>query len=136
MASPREFDRRLTRIAKNVTLNAERTTRRAAVVADQVVVLATPVDTGRARSNWFAHLNSPSNETTETTDPSGDSAMAQARSVISRFKSGISRAIHITNNLPYIRALDDGSSAQAPAGMSRKAIQAANDVVRKAKLLD
>ncbi len=136
MAKGPEFERRLRRIASRIVVNAGRAVKEAAIVADQVVTTSTPVDTGRARSNWRASLDSPAIGVVGPLDRSGQTAMSRARSVIAAFRTGVNRAIHITNNVPYIRSLDAGSSAQAPAGMTAKAIQAANDVVRRARLLD
>lgn len=136
MAKGPEFEKRLRRIATRLVVRAGRAVQKAAIVADQVVTTSTPVDTGRARSNWRASLDKPASGVVGPADRSGQSAMALARTIILNFKTGVNRAIHITNNVPYIRLLDAGSSAQAPQGMTAKAIQAANDVVRRARLLD
>lgn len=79
------------------------------------VVLKTPVDTGRARGNWFVAIGAPSGVTTDATDKSGGQTINSGAAVI----SGLTRAqaIFITNNLPYIGKLESGSSVQAPQGM-------------------
>ena len=69
------------------------------------IVQRTPVDTGRARGNWMAGLNRAS-------DNSGG-----YQSVVARARLGDS--LFLTNNLPYIKDLEEGTSAQAPAGMVR-----------------
>jgi hypothetical protein len=136
MASPEQFQRNLAALAKRIEDNAERTIRKAAIVADQVVTTATPVDTGVARSNWQAEIDKPAEGVLPASDTTGATAMAAAQATIAGFKIRLNRAIHLTNNVSYIRALENGSSAQAPNGMTRKAILAANEVVRKARLLD
>lgn len=82
------------------------------------VVLKTPVDTGRARGNWFATVNSMSLAITAETDQSGGETISAMRSVIT---TGVEAnpfcAIVIQNNLPYIGRLEEGSSTQAPGGM-------------------
>lgn len=136
MAKGPEFEKRLARMASRIVVNAENAVKETAIVVDQVVTVGTPVDTGRARSNWQASIDVPASGTVGSLDRSGGGAIAQARSVIKRFRSGTNRSIHITNNLHYIRQLDAGSSAQAPGGMTAKAVQAARGVVQRAKLLD
>lgn len=76
------------------------------------VSLRTPVDTGRARANWFLAEGSPRIETTESTTPENHGSVAlTGRSTI-----------FITNSLPYIVPLEYGHSSQAPYGMLRIAI--------------
>jgi len=84
--------------------------------ADQQLVLATPVRTGRARSNWIASLNIPSDEVREPLEVSG--ALSQNMPTIATAKLG--DIIYLSNNLPYIGSLNDGSSAQAPPGFVQK----------------
>ena len=87
------------------------------------IVYKTPVDTGRARANWFTSIASPSNETIEF---EGGGAAAQGLS-IGRAMNDLSKAtgnvFWISNNLPYIYRLEyEGWSKQAPRGMVRIAI--------------
>jgi hypothetical protein len=90
------------------------------------IVLKTPVDTGRARANWFTSIGSPSINVTESTDPSGSSTIANSLTAISKATGDI---LWITNNLPYIYRLEfEGWSGQAPAGMVRVTV---NDITRQ-----
>jgi len=90
------------------------------------IVLKTPVDTGRARANWFTSIGSPSINVTESTDPSGSSTIANSLTAISKATGDI---LWITNNLPYIYRLEfEGWSRQAPAGMVRVTV---NDITRQ-----
>lgn len=73
----------------------------------------TPVDTGRARGNWFTSATSISNRTIDE--------FRQARQAIIEGVSTISSVINerypsitLSNNLPYIERLNDGYSQQAP----------------------
>lgn len=101
------------------------------------IIMRTPVDTGRARANWFASVNSASIETTEDTDPgpvngqgTGDSAArARAQAVTLQAKAG--DRIFLMNSLPYILALEDGHSKQAAAGMVKVTLQDYPGIVRK-----
>jgi hypothetical protein len=110
-------------VAKKFAEGVDARVRRAAIVADQVAITQTPVDTGRARGNWRVGIGGrPTGYSDEDRDASA--AMAQGSSAINTWKSG-EGSIYITNNVPYIVPLDEGSSAQAPNGMSAAAVQAA-----------
>lgn len=121
------------RLATTVKKNADRTVRKAAMAIDQAVVMGTPVDTGRARANWIASINIPSDATTDSTDANG--AIVQAAGEIGRYDGEKHESINISNNLPYIRKLNEGSSAQAPAQFVEEATKRAVKSVQGAKLL-
>jgi hypothetical protein len=138
------FSVRISGIGAKVAQEADRVTRQVALLADQTVVLATPVDTGRARSNWIVQLDTAPRRTIDPYVP-GDTgstaaanvseALAQGSSEISRYDGDKNVAIVISNNLPYIGRLNDGYSRQAPSGFVERAIQAAVQRVRGARLL-
>lgn len=95
-----------------------------AVNAQANLIEATPVDLGWARANWLPSLGSPVvtvSGSPEAIDPAAP-ANAMAAVLAFRLEDG---AIFVSNNVPYIRRLDAGSSTQAPAGFVRKAIAAA-----------
>lgn len=82
------------------------------------VVLKCPVDTGRARGNWFATVNTTSLAITAATDKGGQETINAIRSVVtSAVATNPFCAIVIQNNLPYIGVLEEGHSKQAPGGM-------------------
>ncbi len=93
---------------------AEQVFRKIALDLDASVVLDTPVDEGRARGNWYPSINVPS-------DDVDDKSLGSAKSLgrISRVVLGakLGTTIWLTNNLPYILALENGHSKQAPNGM-------------------
>lgn len=122
-----------------VVSNSDRLVRKVALAVDGTVVLATPVDTGRARSNWQVELNGPAEgvrdayapgEGGSTGGPNAREAIAQGRAAIAQYRGGDNASIHITNNLPYIGRLNEGSSAQAPAGFVESAVQVGVRAVR------
>lgn len=78
------------------------------------VIKKTPVDTGRARGNWFASINTVSGQTVE--GRSEAEAIAQGINVS---KEAGGKIFNLTNNLPYINKLEHGYSDKAPAGMVR-----------------
>jgi hypothetical protein len=92
----------------------------------------TPVDTGWARANWIPAIGVP------RTVPAGTREAAEAGSVpLGAQQSGVARVatsytmsqgrVHITNNVPYIVELNEGSSKQAPSGFVQAAIARAVD---------
>lgn len=124
--------------------NADRLTRKVALAADAAVVLGTPVDTGRARSNWQAELDKPAEgevnpfspgEAGSTGGQNARSAIGAAAAVVSKYNGDRNREIHLTNNLPYIGRLNDGWSAQAPAGFVEEAVHAGAAQIKGASLL-
>lgn len=79
------------------------------------IVLMTPVDTGRAAGNWQVTLNAAASGVTDDLDPSRTSTISKGSEVI--MGAPAFTGIYITNNLPYILRLEEGSSTQAPQGM-------------------
>lgn len=142
MADLGEFARRMRRRGRQVEDGVNRVVRATALVADREVVLATPVDTGRARSNWIVNVGGPSSEEIQPYAPgqagstgsaNAQAAMAQAEAAVQNRQ--LEQDIFISNNLPYIGRLNDGYSAQAPAGFVQSAVQRAAQVVRQARVL-
>lgn len=77
------------------------------------VVKGTPVDTGRARGNWQVTADRPAAGEVERLDRSGGATIAAGL--------GASRGIRpfgvsfVSNNVPYIRRLEEGHSNQSRA---------------------
>lgn len=145
MASLSDFVKRMGRLGAVVEENADKTVRKAVIAVDRTVVMATPVDKGRARSNWVAELDTAFSGEVEPYAPgeggstggaNSEAAMAQAARVAASYDGDQNSEVHITNNLPYIQALNDGHSAQAPADFVREAVQAGVSVVNGARLLE
>ncbi len=91
------------------------------------VIPATPVRTGRARSNWNASLERADLSTRPTDGTSGDKALQRGAGIIRQAKDG--QSIFISNNLPYIQVLNAGSSKQAPAGFIERAYDEAKGLL-------
>lgn len=85
------------------------------------IIDRTPVDTGRARSNWQAETGGqiPSGKIPVSGKVSGDAAASRAinsaMGALSEHKSG--ESLVLVNNLEYIQYLEEGTSKQAPSGM-------------------
>ena len=143
MAKPDEFAKNMTAYAQIVGKNASLLVRPPALAIDQAVVLATPVDTGRARANWLVSVDRLLDNTIEPYAPGKDgntggqnaqAAIDQGQEAVAMYQE-TSKSIHITNNLEYIGALNNGSSAQAPANFVQQAIDAGVRAVSKFQLL-
>ena len=147
MATSRNFTQLATRLrlrALQVRDGVDKVVRTAAIAVDEAVINKTPVDTGRARSNWIASIGAPTSETRQPFSPGvklglGESAnataaKAEAASVINsrRFAS----AIFITNNVDYIGKLNNGSSLQAPKNFVQTSVQEGAQRVRQIKIFE
>lgn len=134
-------------MANNVEVNVPRLIRQVALAIDQVLIVSTPVDTGRARGNWQVSINSPkaglvggvplSNKTDSIGVPgaSGQFAIESAIQATQGFEGG---SIYIVNNLPYIvgpGTLNDGHSKQASPGFIQAAILEGIAAVKDVSLL-
>jgi len=113
--SAREFAIDLKKFGKVTREQARTIFQKIALDLDSRVVLSTPVDTGRARGNWFPSINSPSWAMSNISDKSGGVALARLNQVVAGAQLG--DVIWQTNNLPYILPLENGHSGQAPEGM-------------------
>ena len=81
------------------------------------IVLRTPVDTGHARRNWVMSYNAAYTGPPRTGKGDGTEAIAKGyQDILSGAKEPFTKVI-ISNNLPYIGKLENGSSNQAPTGM-------------------
>lgn len=114
--SAREFAIDLKRFGQVTRKQAEVIFRKIALELDYAIVLATPVDTGRARGNWYPSIGAPSASADwESKDKSGTASIGKVTSTVSSAKLG--SVVWLTNNLPYILPLENGHSKQAPSGM-------------------
>lgn len=102
------------------------------------VILKTPVDTGRLRSNWQLSIKRPESGQVQGSDRSGSLTSAKNISTLSQYKLG--DLIFLVNNLPYARVVEfglfgkppgtanggktkRGYSTQAPQGMARISVR-------------
>lgn len=134
MASLRGFARRIRARGRQVDTNVSRGVRATAVAVNQTLISSTPVDTGRARANWQVGVGSPLFSELPDTDPSGAATTARNNAAIAT--SPPREDIFISNNLPYIGRLNEGSSAQAPAGFVERAVQVAVAAIRRTRIFD
>ncbi len=114
--SARQFALDLKRFGEVTEEQARMIFQKISLDLDARIVLGTPVDTGRARGNWFPTVGTPSGRVDlKAADKSGAAAIGAAQGVVAGVKLG--DVIWFTNNLPYILPLENGHSGQAPQGM-------------------
>lgn len=138
------FSARMRRRGRQVEDGANKAKRQVALIADRELVLETPVDTGRARSNWIVSLGAPVLDAREPYAPGEKLGKGERRNAQAAIEQGTVRIalskpgqdIYISNNVDYIGRLNDGSSAQAPSGFVQAAVTRAAAAVRGARVLD
>jgi hypothetical protein len=124
-------------------VNVPKVVQKAALVVDQTLVTGTPVDTGRARSNWQVSTSGPASGERSAFVPGTkgstgaaniDAQLAYARGVILGYQSG---SIWISNVLSYIGILNSEAtpSVQAPPGFVQIAVAAGVGAVKGARVL-
>lgn len=76
------------------------------------LIRLTPVDTGRAKGNWFVGVNIPKREVNPERRQA--QALADGSTNIATARAIAYPEIIVSNNLPYIERLNNGHSMQAP----------------------
>ena len=105
----------MSRFANKSLGEIEQVVRKTAIDLTTSIIKSTPVDTGRARANWFVSFESAIEDTTDNTN--FNSALADGINTL--LKGKIGKYIYIQNNLDYIVKLEYGASKQAAQGMVR-----------------
>lgn len=141
MATLGVFARRIRKRGRQVEEGVNEIVKKTAIVADRELVLSTPVDTGRARSNWLLSLGGPSTSEIEAyaQGKGGSSGAANANAAMAQAQAAVrgrrpEQDVYISNNVPYIGRLNDGWSAQAPAGFVQAAVQRAAAAIRNMRV--
>ena len=95
----------------------------------------TPIDTGWARANWIPSIGAPPTGPAGSPTDVGAARSAQQAGVAS-IAVGYSLDqgnVTISNNVPYIRRLNEGSSSQAPSMFVQAAIARAVQAASRLK---
>ena len=117
----------LDKFAKKTEINIETVVRKIAFEIYIGVTKKTPVDTGRAKANWnigTGSIDFSINENATSTAQGSAGRLTEPR------KGAGNKVIYISNNLPYINALENGSSQKAPNGMVTLTMNEINRMVR------
>jgi hypothetical protein len=133
------FGRRFDKLAGLFLKGSEEGVRKSALAGDQAAVLRTRVLTGRARANWIVTFRRPSRKQSVPPTRRGEKgseargaanatkATGHAQRVIQKWEVG-KGSIFATNNVAYIKALDDLDN------MTAAALKAARDTFRRHRI--
>lgn len=119
----RRFDRLLRVAVEDIGITVQQAQRKIALDIFGDLVAETPIKTGRAMNNWNISVNIPDRTITDVGGTEGaiesikQSAALQALSELAPFST-----VYLSNSLPYIVDLNEGSSDQAPAYWVDRAI--------------
>lgn len=86
---------------------------------------ATPVDTGWARANWVPSIGQPFRGFAGSREKINGSLTAEGVAKVATSYQFSQGPIYVSNNVPYMRYLNEGSSLKAPAGFVQAAVQKA-----------
>ena len=123
-------------IAKGIEDNVDNLVKNVALAIGSNVIADTPILTGQARRNWQTELNQmPESVLDMPESPSEgmDEALQILQQTVGQYKAG--DTVHITNNAPYIKELNSGSSQQAPANFVETSIMRATRLIRNVKVV-
>ena len=122
-------DPQVTAILRDLDRLAERTIKKITLDVTANLIESTPVDTGWARANWIPSVTKSIQDTAGTREQAesgsvnkGPQLSGQAEVLGYKLRQG---RVFVTNNVPYILRLNDGSSTQAPSGFVEAAVQKA-----------
>lgn len=85
---------------------------KAALFGLRTLMLRTPVDTGRARGGWSVGINRI--EATDRGAGSQNAALSEGAAKIASTKDQPYVTLYLTNTIPYIQYLNDGTSKIRP----------------------
>lgn len=114
MARQTEFSLKVGAFADALGLRVATVLRRTALAVQDEVTKMTPVDTGRARSNWNVEI--------DTVNPAVKKGRKNGKGAKPTGRATAKSTFYVSNNVEYISELEYGSSTQAPHGMLRVVI--------------
>ena len=155
MATLTDLANEMEALAKRIGNAANQAAKDVATTVLTDLVQVTPADVGTAISNWRITIDSPAvgilgayvpsprgrtknGDWVHAVDPiitaqaNVPPTLQHAQAVLSGKSPG--QVIFITNNLPYIETLNNGSSEQAPAGYVDRAVILGGQAVSKVKI--
>lgn len=133
MSTLQVFAQEINAIGQNIIRNSVRLQRTVAEHVVEFVATQTPIDTGRASGNWITQIGSPDTgyDPNETGGP--QTSIDRAKAALAALAVG--QTVYISNNVPYIVPLNQGTSSQAPAGFVEMSAVSALQVAANFNLL-
>ena len=114
-------NREVVSVVSSLEAFTEDTIKRLTLEVTATLAESTPVLTGWARSNWLPSIGSPVDSPTGTKESVSDAEReARLGQVVLTYR--LPSLVHVTNNVPYIVELNEGSSRKAPSGFVQIAI--------------
>lgn len=146
----KQFERRMAKRAKEIRTSSERTIRDIVASGVLKVVDSTPIDTGNTRRNWYMTFGTAPQSSDPSKDkPSDPAALAALRaakdtagaesktkmlSTLGKWGFSQGPVINIVNQTPYVISLEQGSSTQAPKGMTKQTIAVMREKAKQLKV--
>jgi len=131
--SPKKFRGDLRKFADKLGIRFEDVVTKIALDMYANIIKRTPVDTGRARASWNLGIGSiDASVAPEGAIKSEAEKLLNATTRLAQADLTTVERIYITNNLPYIEALENGHSKQAPSGMLAITVAEFQTLVSKA----
>ena len=119
----RQLSKNFERIAQRIGVDVVTFQKKLAFDIFADIVAQTPVDTGRAMNNWNISVNVPDRSTTKTGGKKGSIRGVKKGEALTTIASlRPFSTVWISNSLPYIVFLNEGSSDKAPAGWVDRAV--------------
>lgn len=137
MATLKDLTKRMNAVSERIEVAASNKVKEVVAVMVNHLAYHTPVDTSQALSNWQAAINSPNLTSVPAHVPgmlgytmtaSAQETVARAANIVKIKEPG--QSVYISNNLDYIRRLENGGWSKQPGGMMAGAIMLGR---RKAK---
>lgn len=121
-------------IEKDVLNDLDLILRKSYIDLFTMVVNKTPVDTGRARANWYSDINKFSGkENVNRFEPRGNKVIKNIiKKVEKESHSPLYDAYTLDNNIDYVGLLENGWSKQAPYGMVKSSLDAFEKILQEA----
>lgn len=141
MGNLNDLGRRMYKLASDIELNTNDLVKKVGIRVHHEVVMATPVDTGEARSNWQMTVGAPALNAIGPHIP-GSMGSTRGQNAAESIIKGLNNLdtkrpgqdVWISNNAPYIGELNRGTSRQAAAGFIHVAILVGVRVVKASKV--
>lgn len=135
------FSEDIAKFVQTCNRNAHQVVRETVLEIGKSVVMKTPVGgsqatssgddkSGYARGNWSHSVSQPDQGVFDSRDESGSASIARIRESIPADAAG--KVHYIQNCVPYIMALEEGHSSQAPHGMAAATAAEFEGIVQKA----
>lgn len=139
--SPGQFALAMSIMAKSLGEASNAVGAEACFAAGEYLVKNTPIDTGKAKSNWQASRVRPRSKSREAYSPGkrGNTAAENISAAVDQIRGQCesrrkNQRMYLTNNLDYIEKLDAQGGNKGTPQFMRAAIQRAEEVLKDSQL--